>query len=137
MSFQIPDCFYRVSVKALVVDSTQRFLLVREENGLWELPGGGLDFGESPQEGLRRELKEEMALEAKFISDHPHYFFSVINPKGQYIVNAVYPTSLFHLEFKPSPECQEIRFFSPSEVFEIKEWMYPNVLEFARLYKIH
>jgi 8-oxo-dGTP pyrophosphatase MutT (NUDIX family) len=135
MSLQIPNCFYRVSVKALVVDSIQRFLLVREENGLWELPGGGLDFGENPQEGLIRELMEEMALEAKSISDHPLYFFPAINPKGQYIVNAVYPTTLFHLEFKPSPECQEIRFFSPEDVFESKEWMYPNVLEFAKQYK--
>jgi 8-oxo-dGTP pyrophosphatase MutT (NUDIX family) len=95
-----------------------------------------LDFGENPQEGLIRELMEEMALEAKSISDHPLYFFSAINPKGQYIVNAVYPTTLFHLEFKPSPECQEIRFFSTEDVFESKEWMYPNVLEFAKQYKI-
>lgn len=135
MVFQIPDCFYRVSVKALVVDSSHKFLLVREENGLWELPGGGLDFGENPHEGLRRELKEEMALEAKFISDHPYYFFTAINPKGHYIVNAVYATELYHLDFNPSPECLEIRFFSIEEVFENKERMYPNVLEFAKLYR--
>ncbi|MCL6260989.1 NUDIX hydrolase [Aquiflexum sp. TKW24L] len=136
MTYPIPDCFYRVSIKALVLDSSNKFLLVREENGLWELPGGGLDFGENPQEGLRRELKEEMALEAKTISDYPSYFFPAINPKGQYIVNAVYATEFFHLDFKPSPECLEIRFFSVAEVFEIKEKMYPNVLEFAKLYKI-
>lgn len=136
MSIQIPDCFYRVSVKALVVDSSQKFLLVREENGLWELPGGGLDFGENPQQGLRRELFEEMALEAKSIADHPLYFFPAINPKGQHIVNAVYATEFYHLDFRPSAECLEIRFFSPDEVFEIKECMYPNVLEFARLYKM-
>lgn len=30
--------------------------------GLWTLPGGGLDFGEDPQDGLLRELAEETGL---------------------------------------------------------------------------
>lgn len=31
-------------------------------SGLWSLPGGGLHAGESPQEGVIRELKEETGL---------------------------------------------------------------------------
>lgn len=58
----LKDCFYRISVKALILDSEKRFLLVREDNGFWELPGGGLDHGEEPHACLKRELFEEMGL---------------------------------------------------------------------------
>jgi 8-oxo-dGTP diphosphatase len=39
-NWNIPPCFYRLSVKALIHDEQGRFLLVKEENNLWELPGG-------------------------------------------------------------------------------------------------
>ena len=40
----IPDSFYRVSVKGLILDDSRRFLLICSDNGHWDLPGGGLDF---------------------------------------------------------------------------------------------
>lgn len=35
--------------------------------GLWDLPGGGIEFGESPEEALIREFKEETALQIKHL----------------------------------------------------------------------
>ena len=42
------ETFYRTSVKALIKNSEGKILLSKEENGMWELLGGGLDHGETP-----------------------------------------------------------------------------------------
>ncbi|MFC4874846.1 NUDIX hydrolase [Negadavirga shengliensis] len=127
------ECFYRVSVKALVLDDGGRFMLVKEDNGLWELPGGGLDHGETPHEALKREIKEEMGLETLYIADQPCYFFTSLNPKGVFVANVLYETRLAGLNFIPSTECTEIRFFSATEALD-ENHLYPNVEKFARIY---
>ena len=129
----IPACFYRVSVKALVLDKEDRFLLVQEENGKWELPGGGLDFGESPQEGLIREIWEEMSLRVTKVDLQPSYFFPCTNPHGQHIVNVVYKTELEHLQFKPSKECVALGFFNSKSALALENY-YLNVRVFAGIY---
>jgi mutator protein MutT len=59
----------RVSTAALVRHG-QALLFVKRPpggdlGGLWELPGGKVDAGESPQEALRRELREELSVESR------------------------------------------------------------------------
>src|SRR3989338_9133415 len=108
----IPDNFYRTSIKALILDEQKRFLLILENKGLWELPGGGLDFGEKPADCLRRELKEEMGLEVTNINDRPSYFITAPRGKKEWKSNVIYETKLKDLNFKPSDECVELRFFT-------------------------
>lgn len=60
----------RVLVTAAVVRRDGRVLIARrlpggERPGLWEFPGGKVERGETPEEGLRRELREELAVEAE------------------------------------------------------------------------
>ena len=42
---------------------TQRSEKCRDEHGVWECPGGGLKFAESPEDCLRREIREEVGAE--------------------------------------------------------------------------
>jgi ADP-ribose pyrophosphatase YjhB (NUDIX family) len=59
----------REAVRAIVLDPDDRVLLVRWVNedhdvDVWLTPGGGLDEGEEPEDGLRRELREEAGLDS-------------------------------------------------------------------------
>ena len=116
---EIPNCFYRVSIKALILNETRdKFLVCKEEDGRWELPGGGLDWDMSPQEDLPRELLEEMGLRATYIADNPCYFITgrSTNHAEIRIANVLFETKLEHLNFTPSDECIEVKFIDANEV---------------------
>jgi len=57
-----PNTFYRVSIKALIRDKDDKVLVIKENQDSWSLPGGGLDHSEEPEDAIRRELKEELAI---------------------------------------------------------------------------
>ncbi len=62
---------FRIAVRGLIYNQNNEVLLLRRsrpargETGYWELPGGGLDHGESPQQALLREIQEETRLEVE------------------------------------------------------------------------
>jgi len=122
-SKDFPDCFYRVTVKGLFV-SNGKVLLIKEPlslGGQWELPGGGLDFGENPQQGLRREIEEELTLKVTGVSEHPifawsSHFENWRNMDWFYSMVLVYRVELDSLEFTPSEECERIQLFSSDEL---------------------
>ena len=71
----------KLEIRAVVLDEEGATLLVREkEDGLWTLPGGWVDVGESPSEAAEREVKEESGYEVRAVrllalwdrDKHPH-----------------------------------------------------------------
>jgi 8-oxo-dGTP diphosphatase len=57
-------------VTAAVIERDGKVLCARRKaglvaGGLWEFPGGKLEEGEPPETGLRRELEEELGVEAR------------------------------------------------------------------------
>jgi 8-oxo-dGTP pyrophosphatase MutT (NUDIX family) len=59
-----PDRRWPVSVKAALAHG-DRFVLLRNERAEWELPGGRLEPGETPEACLLREIREELAIDAR------------------------------------------------------------------------
>jgi ADP-ribose pyrophosphatase YjhB (NUDIX family) len=60
----------RLGVYAVITDERDRLLLTRlapgrPHEGHWTLPGGGLDHGEQPRDGVVREVHEETGLVAE------------------------------------------------------------------------
>ena len=127
-------CYYRVSIKGIVIDEHGRVLLSREENGKWEMLGGGLDHEEDPIACLKREINEETGLQLAWISSSPKYF--ITSPRfdssvNTYMANVVYEIKLKDLDFTPSEECQELRFFSTEEMKAVE--LFPNVQKLLEL----
>ena len=54
---------FRANVAAAVVDGRGHILLARRtDGGGWQLPQGGMQQGENPEEAMFRELQEELGL---------------------------------------------------------------------------
>ena len=129
---QIPNWFYRISAKALVLNEDKKFLLVREEKW-WELPWWWLEYWETPQEWIKRELLEEMWINVKNVKDMPSYFITAKKDNWIWIANAIYETQIDISEinnFNSSDECLEVRFFDINEAHN--EILFPNVMKFLK-----
>jgi ADP-ribose pyrophosphatase YjhB (NUDIX family) len=75
-------CTYRISVKSLIKDKEGRILLIREKDGRWELPGGGLEHGEDPTIGLSREVEEEIGFKVEHVAPSPSAFWTINKKVG-------------------------------------------------------
>lgn len=60
---------YRANVGIVITNDKQQVLLAkRSKQDAWQLPQGGIDFGESELNALFRELNEEIGLSAEHVS---------------------------------------------------------------------
>ncbi len=56
---------FRIGVFALIFDEGRILLGHRRDIDWWNLPGGGMEAGETVDEALRREVREETGLEVE------------------------------------------------------------------------
>lgn len=61
------DFLFRVSLKAVIRNDRGELLIVKEKgHRKWSLPGGGLDWGETYEQAMKRELYEEVGYTGEF-----------------------------------------------------------------------
>lgn len=111
---------FQVSVKALIVDPAHRLLMLQEASGLWDLPGGRIEHGESPETGLQRECREEIGTSGPLLENRPATAWTILHDDGHWKLILCYRVALDLGElaagWTASGECVQYGFFAPDEL---------------------
>ncbi|TCT18054.1 ADP-ribose pyrophosphatase YjhB (NUDIX family) [Melghiribacillus thermohalophilus] len=110
----------------VVMDDKERILLQQRPypEGIWGLPGGLMELGESTEDTARRELLEETGLSAgklKLASVYsgPEHFVKAENGDEFYVVTIAYYTREYEgILQTDSSETIDLKFFHPDELPE-------------------
>lgn len=122
---------FHITVKGIVIYRHQVLILKRVKPssdglGYWELPGGGLEYGETPHQALIRELKEETNLDIKILK--PVYTFTAVRPHYQ-TVGIGFLCVPTHNHVIISSEHTEYKFVNSSELLEyLDEKIYNDII---------
>lgn len=94
MPTKIPKKRAEAAVVAIITDAKGRVLLTRRTRepmaGMWHMAGGAIDHGETTEEALVRELKEEIRVTARLTSPLPVALCSTVYPSVERHVVALY-----------------------------------------------
>lgn len=128
---------FRVSNKALITEDG-RALIVRRANcahaeGVWEFPGGKMEFGETIEAALAREVREETGLAVEIL--RLLYAATVPLPEeGRQIVFLYHLCRPASLEVSLSAEHSAFRWALPGELAPlIKPEIYADLRRYGAL----
>ncbi len=107
----------------IIVNAEGKLLLGRRtDNHLWGYAGGAMELGETVEDCARRELYEEMGIEAKeleyfMINSGPESHMLYPNGDEVYYAEVIYICRDYAGEPRRQPEeLEELRFFAPKEI---------------------
>jgi mutator protein MutT len=109
-----------VDVVAAIIEKDGLVLATRRKNGmhlagLWEFPGGKLEPGETPEVALRRELKEEFAVDSQIGT----FFGENIHDYGDKVIRLLaYRVTHLSGEFQLTDH-DEIRWLKPEDLDDL------------------
>lgn len=118
----------RVRIAGILVENGKVLMIEQEKKGnrYWLLPGGGLDFGESFEECIKREFMEEAGIEVEseklmFISE------SIAPDNSRHIVNLYFKVVKKSGDIKIGDEeiLTDIKFIAADELCNYT--VYPNI----------
>lgn len=137
-SFSWPD-HIKAGVAGIIFDKTQRVLLMkRADNGLWGIPSGHVEPGETVEEAIIREISEETGLKVKVnrligvYSDPVSQVFSYPNGKVSHFI-----TTCFECEvvggtlIRENEETLDVNYFDLNHLPENLLRMHPRWLKDA------
>ncbi len=105
-------------------------------HGKWEFIGGGIDFGETPTEALKREVREEAGVEIEIIRLLPEVLSNIWtfpNGNSDQVLILAYECKI--VSGKPKPNMaeaiSELKFFTVEEVEKLDAL--PKTYEIVKL----
>lgn len=104
---------HKVSVAALVTNEEGKILLVNSPWRGWEYPGGLIEPGETFEEALHREVREEAGVEIEITG-----FVGICKNVGKDIVNIDFTAKYAGGQLTTSEESTEVGWFAAGETFE-------------------
>lgn len=84
---------------------------IEPRKGLWTLPAGFMELGETTEEGAVRETDEEAGARIQVLG-----LYSVLNVVTAGQVHFFYRAKLLDTNFNPGPETMEARLFTQAEI---------------------
>lgn len=113
------DSLFRISLKAYIENDKGEVLVAKEQGRTqWDMPGGGLEFGEDIKATLSREIEEEVG----YTGDFTYAVIGVEEPhallRGIWQVRAVFKVIPETFDFTAGKESDEVKFVDPNEFEE-------------------
>lgn len=102
---------FRIGVFALIFDEGRILLGHRHDIDWWNLPGGGMEAGETVDEALRREVREETGLEVEV-----EQLVGVYSKPQKQEVVLTFRCRVIGGTLQATEEIRENRYFAPDAV---------------------
>jgi len=134
-----------IGVGAVIEDKAGRILLVKhipERGGFWQgkwiCPGGELMLGETIEEGIKREVREETQLEIDLVSPlHP--FDRIVRSNDRVSLHVIYIDYLARVtggELKPGSDVGEAIWVEKERIPQIWEELHDDTKKLLQIAKI-
>ncbi len=125
-----------IGVGALVEDQEERILLVRHKKerggywqGKWILPGGMLEVGETIDEGIVREVREETGLAVEIVPTDVEPMERIVRDNGRVVLHVVYIVKRARVAggvLSPASDVGEAMWVKREELAALRDELHPD-----------
>ena len=138
----------RPGVAAIIFNGEGRILLQqRSDNGLWGLPGGSVEIGESVRDAIVREVREETGLTVEVVrligvySDPTVQIVRYADGNVVHYISSVFACRILAGTLQTCDETLDLQFFDPANLPEdlvpmhhirVQDWMTNTPAAFIR-----